>query len=74
MWGVDYPHSEGTFPYSREAISHTLADVPSHEVYDMLGGTAARVFGFDLDQLQHLADQIGPTVADVRTGPVPADP
>ena len=63
MWGVDYPHSEGTFPYSREAISHTFADVPSREVRDMLGGTAARVFGFDMGRLQRVADRIGPTVA-----------
>jgi predicted TIM-barrel fold metal-dependent hydrolase len=69
MWGVDYPHSEGTFPYSREAMSHTFADVPSQEVLDMLGGTAARVFGFDTGRLQRLADRIGPTVRDVRTPP-----
>jgi predicted TIM-barrel fold metal-dependent hydrolase len=69
MWGVDYPHSEGTFPYSREAISHTFADVPAQEVRDMLGGTAARVFGFDMGRLQWLADRIGPTVQDVRTPP-----
>jgi predicted TIM-barrel fold metal-dependent hydrolase len=69
MWGVDYPHSEGTFPYSREAISHTFADVPSSEVLDMLGATAARVFGFDLAHLQVIADRIGPTVRDVRTRP-----
>jgi predicted TIM-barrel fold metal-dependent hydrolase len=69
MWGVDYPHSEGTFPYSREAISHTFADVPAQEVRDMLGGTAARVFGFDMGRLQRLADRIGPTVQDVRTPP-----
>jgi predicted TIM-barrel fold metal-dependent hydrolase len=69
MWGVDYPHSEGTFPYSREAMSHTFAGVPSAEVLEMLGGTAARVFGFDLGRLQLVADRIGPTVADVRTPP-----
>lgn len=69
MWGVDYPHSEGTFPYSREAMSHTFADVPSREVLDMLGGTAGRVFGFDMGRLQRVADRIGPTVADVRTPP-----
>jgi len=69
MWGVDYPHSEGTFPYSREAIAHTFAGVPAQEVRDMLGGTAARVFGFDLRRLQPVADRIGPTVADVRTPP-----
>ena len=78
MWGVDYPHSEGTFPYSRQAISLTFSDVPPAEVADMLGLTAAKVFNFDVDQLQRLADGVGPTVAEVRTPPssipqIPAD-
>lgn len=69
MWGVDYPHSEGTFPYSREAISLTFSAVPPAEVADMLGLTAAKVFNFDVGYLQGLADRVGPTVADVRTPP-----
>jgi hypothetical protein len=78
MWGVDYPHSEGTFPYSRQAISLTFSDVPPVEVADMLGLTAAKVFNFDVDQLQRLADRVGPTVAEVKTPPssipqIPAD-
>jgi predicted TIM-barrel fold metal-dependent hydrolase len=78
MWGVDYPHSEGTFPYSRQAISLTFSDVPPVEVADMLGLTAAKVFNFDVDQLQRLADRVGPTVAEVQTPPssipqIPAD-
>jgi predicted TIM-barrel fold metal-dependent hydrolase len=68
MWGVDYPHSEGTFPYSREAIALTFADVPPGEVRQMLGATAADVFGFDRAALQAIADGVGPTVADVRAG------
>jgi predicted TIM-barrel fold metal-dependent hydrolase len=68
MWGVDYPHSEGTFPYSREAIALTFADVPTAEVQRMLGATAAKVFGFDTAALQTIADRVGPTVADVRAG------
>jgi predicted TIM-barrel fold metal-dependent hydrolase len=69
MWGVDYPHSEGTFPYSRQAMAHTFADVPPGEVRDMLGATAAGVFAFDLASLQGVADRIGPTVADVQSRP-----
>ncbi len=69
MWGVDYPHSEGTFPYSKEAIAHTFSDVPPAEVRDMLGATAARIFDFDLDHLQQIADMVGPTVGEVRTPP-----
>jgi predicted TIM-barrel fold metal-dependent hydrolase len=69
MWGVDYPHSEGTFPYSRTAIALTFSDVPSTEVADMLGRTAAKVFNFDVAHLQRLADKVGPTVDEVRLFP-----
>jgi predicted TIM-barrel fold metal-dependent hydrolase len=69
MWGVDYPHSEGTYPYSREAISLTFSDVPPGEVAQMLGLTAAEVFGFDVNYLQTLADAVGPTVDDVKMVP-----
>jgi predicted TIM-barrel fold metal-dependent hydrolase len=69
MWGVDYPHSEGTFPYSREAISLTFSDCAPNEVADMLGRTAAKVFNFDVKVLQELADEIGPSVDEVRTRP-----
>ena len=27
MWGSDYPHSEGTHPYTKEALRYTFADV-----------------------------------------------
>jgi predicted TIM-barrel fold metal-dependent hydrolase len=76
MWGVDYPHSEGTFPYSREAISLTMSEVPPGEVAAMLGLTAARVYNFDLAEARKIADRIGPTVDEVRTPPtsIPAVP
>lgn len=69
MWGVDYPHSEGTFPFSREAMSCTFADIDPVEVDLMLGRTAAKIFNFDYSYLQSVADKCGPTVAEVRTRP-----
>jgi predicted TIM-barrel fold metal-dependent hydrolase len=67
MWGVDYPHIEGTWPYSREALRHTFNGVPEDEIRMMVGGTAAEVYGFDLDLLQPIANRVGPTVAEVAT-------
>jgi hypothetical protein len=32
----------------------------------MLGMTAVEVYGFDLEQLQPIADQIGPTVDELK--------
>ncbi|HZR85067.1 MAG TPA: amidohydrolase family protein [Candidatus Binatia bacterium] len=47
VWGSDYPHPEGTWPDSRAALARQLAGVPADEVALMVGGTAARLFGFD---------------------------
>jgi O-methyltransferase involved in polyketide biosynthesis len=68
MWGSDYPHAEGTAPFSKEAIARTFAEVDPTEVQMMLAGNAARVYGFDLDTLAPLAAQHGPTVADIAAG------
>jgi hypothetical protein len=65
MWGSDYPHYEGTAPYTREALRYTFSGVPTAELAAMLGGNAAAVYGFDLDALAPLVNRIGPTVAEV---------
>ena len=39
----------------------------------MLSGTAAQVYGFDVDYLAGFAEKFGPTVADVHTPLDPAD-
>ncbi len=49
MWGNDYPHPEGTWPNSQEICGRQFDGVPEHEVRAIVGGTAAQVFGFDLD-------------------------
>ena len=65
MWGSDYPHSEGSYPYSREALRAAFAHAPEPEVRTMLGTTAADVYGFDLDVLDRLAATAGPTVSEI---------
>ncbi|MGB6058543.1 MAG: amidohydrolase family protein [Microthrixaceae bacterium] len=67
MWGSDFPHSEGTYPYSVEALRAAFVGVPEPEVRQMVGGTAAKVYGFDLDVLQEVADRIGPSPELVAT-------
>lgn len=67
MWGNDYPHEEGTAPDSRLAIRWALHDRPEEDCRKILGGTAAHLYGFDLDALVPVAERIGPTVAEVRT-------
>ncbi len=67
MWGTDYPHDEGTYPYSRESLRHTFHDVPAEELRSILATTAADLYDFDLEALGDLAQHCGPTVADVAT-------
>ena len=68
MWGSDFPHEEGTFPHTKESLAHTFAGIDPAEVADMIGLTAAHVYGFDLDVLRPVADRIGPEVAVVHAG------
>jgi hypothetical protein len=65
MWGSDYPHFEGTSPYTVEALRNSFHAVPPEEVAAMIGLNAARVYGFDLDALAPLVERIGPTMAEV---------
>lgn len=65
MWGSDYPHNEGTFPYTREHLRQLFHDVAPAELRQILGGTAAKVYGFDLGALAPIAARVGPTVAEI---------
>lgn len=65
MWGNDFPHREGCWPFSTEHLRLAFAGVTTDEVAAMVGGNAARVYGFDLDALAPVAGRIGPAVADV---------
>ncbi len=65
MWGSDYPHDEGTFPYTHEHLRQVMGHLRPEQIQQFLAGTAAEVFGFDLAALQPAADLFGPTVAEV---------
>jgi predicted TIM-barrel fold metal-dependent hydrolase len=65
MWGSDYPHMEGTWPHTAEQLESTLGAVPRDEVIQILGTTAASVYGFDVDKLSKLAAEIGPKTTSI---------
>jgi hypothetical protein len=72
MWGNDYPHHEGSYPYTKLAVRLLFSGLPEDEARKVLGTNAAEVYGFDLDALQPIADRIGPTVEEIAI-PVSAD-
>jgi predicted TIM-barrel fold metal-dependent hydrolase len=65
MWGSDFPHDEGTAPYSREHLRISMRDVPTDEKRLLLAGNAAALYGFDLAALDKMAAEVGPTVAEL---------
>ena len=45
LFATDYPHSEGTFPFSRDVVDRMMAQHPDatiEEFVAVLGGNAAR--------------------------------
>jgi predicted TIM-barrel fold metal-dependent hydrolase len=72
MWGADYPHHEGSYPHTKLAVRLLFKGVPEDEVRKITSLNAARVYGFDVDALQKIADRVGPTVEEMAT-PVAAD-
>jgi predicted TIM-barrel fold metal-dependent hydrolase len=71
LWGTDYPHPEGSWPYTRAQQLESFHGVPEAELAAMLGGNAARVYGFDADKLAPLVARIGPekrAFQDAREG------
>ncbi len=67
MWGSDYPHDEGSHPYTREHLRARFSDVDPLEVRQMLSENAAALYDFDLPSLAPLAARIGPTAGEVAT-------
>jgi predicted TIM-barrel fold metal-dependent hydrolase len=66
MWGSDYPHDEGTGPFTREHLRQLFAPDPDPgEMQQLLGANAARLYGFDLKALEPLAEKYGPTVEEI---------
>jgi predicted TIM-barrel fold metal-dependent hydrolase len=71
LWGTDYPHIEGTWPYTRLAMRNTFAGVPEADVRKIIGENALPVYHLDAGALRAIADKIGPAPADLA---VPLSP
>jgi predicted TIM-barrel fold metal-dependent hydrolase len=67
LWGNDFPHPEGTFPYTRELVRQRFHDVPLDETRRVLGTNAAELYGVDVAALAPLVERIGPPVAAVHS-------
>jgi predicted TIM-barrel fold metal-dependent hydrolase len=68
IFGVDYPHPEGTWPNTQDWIRAAFDGVPEGEARAILGENAIRCFGLDRDALAKVAARIAPKVEDVLGG------
>ncbi len=50
LWANDFPHHEGSWPYSAQAIERQMGHLDDGERAKILGLNAARIFGFDIPQ------------------------
>jgi hypothetical protein len=65
MFGVDYPHSESTWPNTADWIRSAFEGVPEDEVRMILGENALRCYNLPGDKLRAVAASIGLPAADV---------
>ena len=65
MWGSDYPHEEGTHPYTKEHLRQVASHLAPEQLQQLVGGNSAELYGFDLEALRPAAQQFGPTVAEI---------
>jgi predicted TIM-barrel fold metal-dependent hydrolase len=72
MWGRDYPHLEGTWPFTKKCMRKTFGGLPPEIIRPLIGGNAIRLYDLDIFELQPIADKIGPTVGDLAE-PLPAE-
>ena len=56
LWANDYPHHEGSWPHSAEAIERTMGGLTDAERARILGLNSAEIFGFPIPEryLGHL--------------------
>jgi predicted TIM-barrel fold metal-dependent hydrolase len=71
VWGSDFPHAESTWPNSMAYLSEIQSTfgIQCQKMEQVLAVNPARIFGFDLDALQAVADRIGP---ELTGAPEPA--
>ena len=50
LWANDFPHHEGTWPHSAQAIERTMGMLNEDERGKILGLNAARIFGFEVPE------------------------
>jgi hypothetical protein len=65
MWGSDYPHDEGTHPFTKECIQLAFEGVPTDEKRKLLADNCAALYDFDMKAMDRAAAVVGPLVSEI---------
>jgi predicted TIM-barrel fold metal-dependent hydrolase len=67
LWANDFPHHEGSWPYSAQAIERTMGHLDDGERAEILGLSSARIFRIPVpDRYHHHADAAAAAAAVAR--------
>lgn len=65
MFGMDYPHHEGTWPNTEAWIQVAFAGIPEPDARMILGENAIEFYCLDRAHLSEVSDRIGPSASEV---------
>ncbi|MCU1691566.1 MAG: putative amidohydrolase [Frankiales bacterium] len=74
MFGMDFPHPEGTWPNTREWLRTTMVGLSESEARKFLGENAVECYGLDAGRLRAVADRIGLSLDEVLVDDPQTDP
>jgi predicted TIM-barrel fold metal-dependent hydrolase len=66
LWGSDYPHIEGTWPWTLESLRTTFQGIAPRYLRRMVCDNAVTAYGFDRIELETVASRVGPTVGEIQ--------
>ncbi|MDH5290963.1 MAG: amidohydrolase, partial [Acidimicrobiia bacterium] len=66
LWANDFPHHEGSWPYSAQAIERTMGDLTDGERAKILGLNAARIFKFPVPERYCNHDDAAATAREIE--------
>jgi predicted TIM-barrel fold metal-dependent hydrolase len=67
MYGVDYPHPEGSWGRTKPWLQQIFGStgISEADLRKILGGTAVEVYGLDVEQLAPIVERVGLTVSEL---------
>jgi predicted TIM-barrel fold metal-dependent hydrolase len=67
MYGVDYPHPEGSWMRTKEWLQQVFGQtgITERDLRRVLGENAVELYGLDVDQLRPIAERVGPSYGEI---------